>query len=731
MALSISHMATEQALAAEERARVRKESLELAAALEAARASEPHEWRDKQGTVWRYVLLDDAEARIERCEPAVSRLHIPAEIDGRPVSALASDSCAHLAQVEEIVCPNTVVSMGYCAFRNNKNLRRVVFPANLSTYDSDWVRGCVQLEEIELPGNVALIEANLFDSPALRRVRLGAGTTSVAPGAFTKSALERIEVAEDNPFLKTDGRALYSADGEVLLALAVPGDSYEVAVGCHAIAKKAFSSFGALEEVRLPDTLELLGDFALSRTSVTRFEAPAALKVIGEKAFFSCARLNEACLNDDLEEVGAHAFSSTKISALHIPATVRQIGYPLAENTGVRWSGTEATFSIAKDSAWFELDDAGGVYRSAACGGAFHRLVDSSADAYAVRAGTRCVEAGACAGHHALTSVYLPDGLEEIGEGAFKDCRRLREVRVPDSLCRVGDEAFFGTALRRFYIPAPLTEVGRNALVTYGAFHGEVEPSLREVRVAAENDVFSVRDGLLLRRMLGGSTEVLLYTGETDTVCIPEEVDRIAAYAFHNTRRLRELRVSERVKTIGAQGLGISCLVERLTLDLLEPLPDGRKTLEVCFPHTDRGEHQVRYALGTPQFVDVEGIFRAYDTAIANAHSFDAYAVEGLGIYEQSVRILARLDDPVFLDANNRRLFDGILEVGVSAICVEAARHDDRRVIDGLLAHGYVREDNLTDIIDAVSALKDAAMTGYLLEIKRRRFGRAAIDFDL
>ena len=39
--------------------------------------------------------------------------------------------------------------------------------------------------------------------------------------------------------------------------------------------------------------------------------------------------------------------------------------------------------------------------------------------------------------------------------------------------------------------------------------------------------------------------------------------------------------------------------------------------------------------------------------------------------------------------------------------------------------------DNLLGVIDHIGKLQDAAMTGYLLEIKRRLFQHSAVDFDL
>ena len=80
MALSDGSATREQVLSAEKRVRLRREALEKAAALEAARTSEERSWTDETGTVWRYVVLDEAEARIQKCEPAVTDLVVPDEL---------------------------------------------------------------------------------------------------------------------------------------------------------------------------------------------------------------------------------------------------------------------------------------------------------------------------------------------------------------------------------------------------------------------------------------------------------------------------------------------------------------------------------------------------------------------------------------------------------------------------------------------------------------------------
>ena len=45
--------------------------------------------------------------------------------------------------------------------------------------------------------------------------------------------------------------------------------------------------------------------------------------------------------------------------------------------------------------------------------------------------------------------------------------------------------------------------------------------------------------------------------------------------------------------------------------------------------------------------------------------------------------------------------------------------------------NGVLTAENLERVVEAVGTLQDAAMTGYLLEMKRVRFSQRTFDFDL
>lgn len=729
MALSDGTASREQVLQAETRIRLRREALEKAAALEAARTSEERSWLDEAGTVWRYVVLDDSEVRIVRCEPCSNSLMIPDRLEGKPVVSLAPDSFAYLDAIESVWLPDSILSIGFSAFRECRKLRRIRFPETLPTFDSNWLRNCIALEDLELPGRLGKIDASIFDIPNLKTLRVGAGANEVVPGAFQKSKLEVLEVDPANPLLMTDGQALYSFDASIMVALAVAVEHYRVLEGCRAIAKKGFSHFRCLKEVELPDGLEVLGDFAFSKTGVASFVAPASLKSIGEKAFFGCASLGEVCLNNGLLEVRDNAFTDTAISELRLPASVARLGNPLAAGTGLTYVGEDATFSIAAGSDHLLIDREGCLYRKTSDGLVLDRMMNPSIAHYVVREGTVAIADDAFSGHGELRSVELPEGLAVIGKRAFKACRKLVRVSVPSTVRVMDDEAFLDTALEEIVLPGGLERLGGNALVTYGAHHG-AHPTLQSVKMDGDNETYCVRESQLLERKPDGTYRTVLCFGSNEVVRIPAEVSEIAPYAFNGIAGIKELYLSDRIADVGMRGLGIDGLVEWVHLDLGTPI-EGHASFTLHFPLTDRSAQQQMLALSVPDHVDARLLFEHYDTSIINASSFDALNVERMALYDQATRLVERLKDPVFLTEVNRNMCERVLRTSIGDICVEAAKHDDRRLMDDLLNLGYVNADNIAEVIDRVGAVQDASMTGYLLEAKRERFGMEAFDFDL
>ncbi len=207
-------------------------------------------------------------------------------------------------------------------------------------------------------------------------------------------------------------------------------------------------------------------------------------------------------------------------------------------------------------------------------------------------------------------------------------------------------------------------------------------------------------------------------------------MDEICAYAFNGASQVKELHLSDRITTVGPRGLAVDAPLEHIHVDLAEPI-EGHAAFDIFPPRTDRSEQQMMLALTVPTFVSIEALFEHYDNAIINASSFDALSESGLGVHEQAVRLIQRLEDPVFMGPVSQDMARRVLRNGLCGICLEMARHDDRDSLRRLADLGILSAENIDEVISAVQQVQDASMTGYLLEVKRMRFGVRSFDFSL
>lgn len=697
--------------------------------LEMARTSAPRKFEDSQA-IWVYVVVDEALVRIVGCETDAEVLELPGEIEGMPVYAIGPDACARLETVREIICCPSLEFIGSCAFRMCPNLERIVFPEKVAEYSSSWVQLCPNLADMTLPGALDVFPASVFDNRDVKRLVIGPNVRQIEPGAFQHAALEEVVISDENPYICTDSIGIYTSDKSELLALALPVSRYEVQNGCRKIAKKACYNVEALQEVKLPEGVEELCSFAFSHTGLRSFEAPSTLRIVGEKSFFCCRNMHSISLNEGLQVIGASAFEESALDSLHIPASIREIGNSMSARTNIVHSGPDCSIEIDAASESLFLDGEGGLYRREEDGVHFIQLIDREATEFAIADGTAFVNDYAFAYHDAIESVAVCEGVRRIGANAFRYCVKLRNVSLPSTIEYLGDGAFIDTVLESLHIPAKLAHIGNNALVTKGAHRGEEMPSLQSVTVDAENERYFMSQGMLCRHEADGD-RVVLFTNSEARVAMPESIVGIDQYAFNNARGIEYLSLNKGLRTISAAGLTTWCWIKLIHVELTEPL-EGRTEFDFEFPDTPKSKHGISQGIGGATWVHVPGIMAQYDICIATARDYNAPRnPDNISAYEQAQRIIARLQDPILLTPFNRGVFERLLRTYITEICVDVARHDDRTVIDSLVEMGFVNEGNLEDIIMAVGKLQDAAMTGYLLELKRLRFGKAAFDFDL
>lgn len=258
-----------------------------------------------------------------------------------------------------------------------------------------------------------------------------------------------IDVAADNPYLSSVDGVLFSKDMTRLVKYPAARDAaaYTVPEGVETIADGAFENSVNLQSVTLPE----------------------GLREIGTGAFRGCASLAAPILPESLTTLKREAFADCLLEGVvTIPAGLAQLGQPnpadpLNMMGECVFGGSRVTaFSVAPDNpAYCSVD---GVLFDKEMTRLVHYPAGSPRGAYNVPEGVTAVANEAFRNCRSLTRVSVPGSVKTVGRGAFEGCAALREVRLAEGLQGVGDRAFYGCPVSADgVVPDSVTKIGRDA----------------------------------------------------------------------------------------------------------------------------------------------------------------------------------------------------------------------------------------------------------------------------
>ena len=176
-----------------------------------------------------------------------------------------------------------------------KNLQKIILPASLETIGSAAFYEAVNLNEIILPedSNLSFIGENAFE-----------GT------AFVKSQSGDY-VMLGNRLLKYRGQEKKVTIPEKVTIL-----------GGGAIRENS-----VLEEIQFSSNLKIVGEKSLEKcTNLKKVDIPSSVTSIGYAAFSSDTALEDVVINEGVKEIGVSAFLGSSIKTITIPKSVTSIG---------------------------------------------------------------------------------------------------------------------------------------------------------------------------------------------------------------------------------------------------------------------------------------------------------------------------------------------------------------------------------------------------------------------
>ena len=170
-----------------------------------------------------------------------------------------------------------------------------------------------------------------------------------------------------------------------------------------------------------------------------------------------------------------------------------------------------------------------------------------------------------------LTSVTIPEGVTSIGTGAFSICCELKAVKIPPSVRNIEVDAFYKCyALRSVTIPPKVENIGAAAfrdcrglksvtipaqVASIGGAAFSCCSSLKQITVDSGNPSFTSIDGLLYTK---DRSTLLSCPKALTSVTIPKGVTTIGAWAFEGCNDLKSVIIPEGV-TLIASGAFLGC----------------------------------------------------------------------------------------------------------------------------------------------------------------------------
>ena len=300
------------------------------------------------------------------------RISIPDELDSFPVEGIGEEAFSLCHSLEAVELPDGLRSIGDHAFYMCRSLESVELSDGLRSIGDYAFSHCDGLESVEVPESVefigdyafhsceslesirvdpdnpryASIDGVLFDKVAksllqyppgrpadsytvpegikaiatsafescssLQSVELPSSLESIAGGAFQGCLfMGSIEVDPDNATYAIVDGALVDMSRNALVCLppALGASSYAVPDFVVAIEPYAFSSCDSLESVKLPPSLEMIGNSAFDGCGkLMKVVIPSSVTSIGDRAFSSCDSLESVEVPESVEYIGYKAF---------------------------------------------------------------------------------------------------------------------------------------------------------------------------------------------------------------------------------------------------------------------------------------------------------------------------------------------------------------------------------------------------------------------------------------
>lgn len=354
----------------------------------------------------------------------------------------------------------TINSIQSGLFQNNTVIEKVSIEEGIIEVAPYTFAGCTNLTTVVMPDSMNKIREGAFkDTTSLTSFNVTKNVRSIDLYAFNNSGISTLTFDDSDDAIPVDLLSESFKECTNLSTLTFPTTRYvDLSADC-------FRECTSLKEVTCGSNVELnsaifkgctaleSADIDLINTDHTSsmFAACTNLqsvklsnaKDIGNYMFVGCNNLSDFTVNDGLESIGIQAFDSCwSLKTLPIQPTLTEIdSYAFF-----------SCFAATGDYVW-----------PAGCTKISDNVFKDCENISSITINSVVTEVGDEAFYNCgITSLSFPDGLETIGDSAFKYSssytkNKLSSLTLPDTVTSIGAEAIKRTNITEFKVPANVT----------------------------------------------------------------------------------------------------------------------------------------------------------------------------------------------------------------------------------------------------------------------------------
>ena len=553
-------------------------------------AATTYEATDSNGIVWKYEIENGKAVNVapKNTNKLPKELIIPDALNGYSVKTLARGIFAECNEIEKVIIPDSITSIGDYSFAYCGQLKSVKLSNNLTNIGNGVFGGC-GLTTIEIPKSVISIGDNAFRNCSLQSIEIPNSVTSIGKYAFSEcssltnieipygvtsigeytfydcSSLESINVEEGNQKYTSENGVLFNKEKTEIIRY--PEDKketeYIIPDTVITINKLAFYRTKNLESIIIPKSITNIDDYIFNKcSSLVNIEIPDSVTEIGFYAFSGCSNLESINIEEENQKYTSEngvLFNKEKTEIIKYPQGKKETEYIIPAT--VTDIGEEA-FINCSNLIEIEIPNSVeriGSYAFYRCTSLINIEIPDSVTSIGDYAFSFC---------NSLTNVEIPDGVTTIGRNAFSGCSSLITIEVPNSVASIGESAFYNCKNLTMYCPSnSYTEIyAENNQLKYKLdrnvdnVDGIIWEYTLENGKAVDVEPKS-RDSLPIELIIPNALDGYLVTSIKDhafsdcrgltKIEIPNSVTSIGDHAFSDCRGLTKIEIPNSVTSIG------------------------------------------------------------------------------------------------------------------------------------------------------------------------------------